>query len=263
MHVTPKKRGSMHQVRIQDGEELRRVLQVVYDRFGTHGRAATFLGIGQSTFTRLLNGKTFKAMTNDTYVSVRQALQKEPLEFGLLESFEDSVLAFEAQAVQRQYDRWLQQELERLRESAKPIVQQLFSHHRYQSVFHRFLERTRYRTELPAADDDRAWLALYRAVEPLCASKPTYGVERSWEELDSSRELKAYLQAALGREAIMLGRGRDIDRVREVELPEEWYRAMAEEVEPTPEDVEAEIAGWRKVGVELNLSEKPADSSHR
>jgi hypothetical protein len=261
MHVTPNKRGSMHQVRIQDGEELRRVLQVVYDRFGTHGRAATFLGIGQTTFTRLLNGKTFKAMTNDTYVSVRQALQKEPLEFGLLESFEDSVLAFEAQEVQRQYDRWLQQELERLRERAKPIVQQLYTHRRYRGIFHSFLKNTRYRTKLPAADDDRAWLALYRAVEPLCASEPTYGVERNWEELDSSRELGSFLHAALRREAIMLRRARDIDRVRDVKLPEQWYLSMAEELEPTPEEVEAEVLGWRRVGVELNVPEKQTEDS--
>jgi hypothetical protein len=57
----------------------------------------------------------------------------------------------------------------------------------------------------------RPWLAIVRALEPLLAVDETGGIERGWGELTPG-EQRAYLKAALEREAILLNRPPDLER---------------------------------------------------
>jgi hypothetical protein len=261
--------SATRRVRIVDGATLRRVLQTVYDHHGTHRSAASWLRIDQSTFTRLLNGKTHQFMSFETYSSISRALDGHALEFGLIEDFELSVVAWEGGLVVRRYEEWVARELRRLEEAgARELLQELYAHSTYASYFEDFLRRTNGRSSLPQPDEHRLWMALYRAVEPLTAAEFTWGVERSWTQLGDSvqpggqTELESYLRTALRRERIVLNRERVLERIRSEGLvppPEYWAggvdpRDLAEG-NALPDDF------WDYVSVEGESSVEEADSA--
>ena len=80
-----------------------------------------------------------------------------------------------------------------------------------------------------APQDQRVWIALYRAVEPLGDTQLTWGVERTWQEMHHTDDLRSFLQAALKRERIMLNRDRDLVRLNRCRPPEEYLEWLAEE----------------------------------
>lgn len=209
----------MHRVRIIDGESLKSVLREVLERTGTHRTAAKRLGIGQTTFTRLVNGTVSKSMSHDTYESIRNALEGHAIEFGLIDIFEGSVLGGHGYLVRENYEAWLEREIERLRSKGGEVFEELWEHKDYRPLFTQFLHTVANRSELPAAHEERIWLALYRAVEPLGEAQPTWKVERSWTELHAADDLRGFLRAALAREEIMLRRERDLERFASCEPP--------------------------------------------
>ena len=83
MHGEGEKLTSMHRVRIIDAKALQTMLGEVKARFGSHGKAARWLGIEKHTFTRLLNGTTSGAMSYKTYASILEALGGKAAEFWL------------------------------------------------------------------------------------------------------------------------------------------------------------------------------------
>ena len=78
-----------------------------------------------------------------------------------------------------------------------------------------------------APQDQRVWIALYRAVEPLGDTQLTWGVERTWQEMHHTDDLRSFLQAALKRERIMLNRDRDLVRLNRCRPPEEYLEWLA------------------------------------
>jgi len=72
----------VHQLRIADREKLQGVFRELLEQHETHRRTAAWLGIEQSTFTRLLNGKTKKAISQKTYASVCRAFGGDPSRYG-------------------------------------------------------------------------------------------------------------------------------------------------------------------------------------
>jgi hypothetical protein len=224
-----KNRGAMHQVEILDPVALQAVLGRVLKHHPTHARASKFLGIGQSTFTRLLKGTTKKAMSFDTYSCIRSALIRDMLEFDLLGDFDDAMLPWESTQVLANYQAWLRHQLEDLRPKAEQVFTRLFEDPRYRQHFERFLEDVRYRPQLPPPGDERAWLALYRAVAPLHDSKTTWGLERSLEEIETDGDLHGFLRAALRCERILIKRERDLERAKKIGAPAELFEALAGE----------------------------------
>jgi hypothetical protein len=224
----------MHQIKIVDSQVLQSVLRKVVARRGTHREAAKALGIGQTTFTRLLNGTVHKRLRSDTYRSIRKALSAHGIEWGLEYLFEESVLNPKGSLVQRKYESWLREEYERLASRAQPVFSELYGRPEYQRLFKGFLQRVARRPDLPPPHETRLWVALYRAVEPLGAASVTWGVERTWQEMDEAGELEGFLQAALKRERIMLNRERDLARLNRCKPPEEymgWLAGLDEEEE--------------------------------
>jgi hypothetical protein len=219
----------MHQVGILDPVALQGVLARVLQHHPTHARASKFLGIGQSTFTRLHKGTTKKAMSFDTYSCIRSALTRDMLEFDLLGDFDDAMLPWESTQVLANYQSWLRHQLEDLRPKAEQVFTRLFEDPRYRQHFERFLEDVRYRPQLPPPSDERAWLALYRAVSRLHDSKTTWGLERSLEEIETDGELHGFLRASLRCERILLKRERDLERAKKIGAPAELFEALAGE----------------------------------
>jgi hypothetical protein len=229
MHATGKIRGSMHQVRILDAQALQAVLARVLKHHPSHARASAFLGIGQTTFTRLLNGTTNKTMSFDSYSRIRSALSRDMLEFDLLGDFDDAMLRWESAQVLGNYQSWLRRELEELGPKAAKMFTRLFDDPKYRDHFETFLEAVRFRRQLPPLDDERAWLALYRAVGRLCDSETTWGVERSLEEIEKAGDLDGFLRASLRCERILIMRGRDFERAKWIGAPAGLFESLAEE----------------------------------
>jgi hypothetical protein len=73
----------------------------------------------------------------------------------------------------------------------------------------------------------RIELAICRALEPLTNAAATYGIERSWLELEERRQLSAFLRASLRREEIMLEREADHERLAKIEPTPEFYGMLA------------------------------------
>lgn len=246
MHARGKNRGSMHKIVIRDGELLRHVLRTVLKYCGTHAKAAERLGIGQTTFTRLLNGDTSRWMTFATYENILHALKPEAFEFGLASDFENSILSWYADQVRMHYEDWVEAELGRRQPKVEALFFRLFEDPTYHPYFKRFLKAVRHREDLPSEKDRRVWLALYRCLESLQDSEATWEVERSLDELEAAGHLESYLRHSLECERIMLARERDMDRFRGMRPPEEVLAWLAEEIEPTAEEVEREKAGWAR-----------------
>ena len=273
MVLSPSKKPlSMHRIPIVDGDALRAALQQVHREQGTHQKAAEHLGIKKHTFTKLLNGSV-DAMAFDTYASIMESVGGRAIEFGrvpdpvlgfatkptavevelerqlgqkvdreakavaelcLYENFKRSVLTEESQWAWDHYHWWVSRGVERLEKKARPLVEQLEGHPKYGRYFRTFLEKVRGRSVLPPSEDKRCWLALYRAVEPLCDSADTGGVERTWEEMDEAGHLRSYLKVALKREELLMDRERDLIRIRRFPADLiEWMKAdLAGVVDP-------------------------------
>ncbi len=75
--------------------------------------------------------------------------------------------------------------------------------------------------------ENRVWVALYRAVEPLGDTHLTWGVERTWQEMHEADDLRNFLKAALRREQIMLKRERDLERINKCSPPDEYLEWLA------------------------------------
>ena len=91
-------------------------------------------------------------------------------------------------------------------------------------------------------EDERTWLALYRAVEPLCFETDSCGIERTWKEMRSDKrgdELRTFLKAALRREEIILERDRPIDRIRRPEVVDRAAEYMGLFFGPDDEELQA------------------------
>ena len=145
----------------------------------------------------------------------------------LLERFESSFLSADAQFVWTTYDEWLRVEVSRLKQVSEPVFRELWADDTSRAILAAFLRDIERDEDLPQEEDRRAWLALYRMVEPLAAFEPTWAVERPWRELQEKGDLKSYLQAAAKREKIVLNRERDLDRVTKCQPPIGYWEAMA------------------------------------
>ena len=151
--------------------------------------------------------------------------------YDLYEHFMKSVVLEDVEFVWSNYEEWMRRELRRLRPRAEPILRELWDYtaggrQPYRPLLRRFLGRVgRPDNELPADDDLRCWLALYRSVDPLADTYETWGIERTWKEMDG-QELKAYLKAALKREELRLDPPEDLRRVARGKVP--WDRLERE-----------------------------------
>jgi hypothetical protein len=238
----PKRAEPMHRVPIWKGAVLRTVLQTVLKQKGSHREAAQWLGIGQTTFTRLLHGtpkgKYLTSMRHDTFASIRDALDNnqfkfdlgldEPLEeMGLLGDFYDSLLSWEGQRVREHYEDWLNRELERVSNKASQVLTELKGELVYGRLIRKFIEEIAMREELPepstGSEAKRLWIALYRSLEPLANGDATWGVERRWQELHATGELRRYLSSAFRREQILMSREHDFERISTCKMPSEGW----------------------------------------
>jgi len=99
------------------------------------------------------------------------------------------------------------------RQASQEILVTLRRHRSYGGYFDTFERKARKRGH----SETRILVAFARVVEPLAATVPTSGVERSWEELDHTKQLKQYLNLAFAREEILLRRAPDYwSRIQEV-----------------------------------------------
>ncbi len=230
-----------NQIQIIDLKRLRSVLRSVYRRSGTQQRAAERLGIGRYTFRRLFKGKPQKRVRVSTFRAIRDGLRGDALGFEpdevskLTERLSASVLTEAASHAHQQYKRWLREECRRLMPKVNSVLAELFSHPTYPAYLKGFLVKQYGSRELPLAKENpRGLLVLLRALEPLADAGLTWGVERSWREMDEIGHLGTFLRVALERERIMLDRERDITRLNKCELPAYYVASLAiEEYEPT------------------------------
>jgi hypothetical protein len=187
-------------------------------------------------------------MRFDTYASVTEALSGHK-DTALINIFENCLLTPDGYRVKTAYDKWLNQEYERLVCKVDSLFMVLFDHPGYQRYFLDFLRkvtsksklprqgqrRLQPKEKLPPEEDYRRWLALYRAVEPLVDAETTLGVERSWKEMHEGGHLRPYLRSSLERERIMLERERDLARINSREPSYVSLEDLPADIEPTAE----------------------------
>jgi hypothetical protein len=120
----------------------------------------------------------------------------------------------------RCYDEWCESEVQRLRSGAKPSEGK-------RAYYATLLERAKKvvpelmtRSPRTVADSDRrrSHIAVLRVLDGLLAHQASGGVERDWREL-SDKEHRAYLQAGLKREKILLARTALMERIQIVREP--------------------------------------------
>lgn len=237
----------MHQVRIVDGPLLQSVLARVLDLKGTHRQAAEALGIGHTTFTKLLNGTTSKYITLNTYQSIHGGLRRSiPLlapderlrrsrdpgwqdpNFELEHDFDLSVLTAGAWFTKHQYERWLHEEYERL-SPLLTIFSDLWEYEDYRELFEKFNIRFTGRPELPPQRQQIVRIALLYAIEPLGRAEETWGMNRTWQEIHEKGQLRAFLWHSLHRERIMLEREHGLERLNLCQPPSEWLDRLAKD----------------------------------
>ncbi len=240
-----------HRVRIVDRPRLRTVLYSLLKRFGgTHRQAAEALGIDRWTCKRLLRG-TSEFIHVDTYQNIRGGLRRAntPPELELEHDFDLSFWAKDGWLFQQYYQPRLQEELRRLEPQVQTVFFELYEDQRYKKNFERFLTSVTRHPELPpgvdhnglSTDDQRVWLALYRAIQPLVAGDATWGVEWNWREIHKADRLGAFLRHSLACEAIRLEWERDLERLNLCKPSSEWLDRLAEDVptgtlsQPSPE----------------------------
>lgn len=224
------RRSPRNQIRIVDSETLRSVLEELRKEHGSCRKAAAWLGLVPTTFSRLWNGRIRRSMSSQTYHTIRRKLEEvDPGEFAvegepdppvptLLQRFEDSIRDFEAQLMVRRYRWWLKAEMERLRPRCAPLLNDLKDQPRFKGHLRDFARRIGWSPDQRVEEDeDRVTLAIYRVVEPLVDAEQTAQVERGWEELESDRDFGQYLKAAFRREEILLQRDTLDRRVRSLD----------------------------------------------
>lgn len=181
-------------------------------------------------------------MTDPEFEEVRQRLLDASFARAaeadeLYEAFERAIHADDHYFAWSQWEWWLREEIERMRERADPIVRRLWEHGDYRPIFEAFLASVeRDHDTLPDPQDLRCWLALYRAVLPLSDWDETWEIERSWMDLREDGDLEAYLKASLMREDLLLKPRRDEERVRRADPPisiAEW-RGRFVDIEDDP-----------------------------
>jgi hypothetical protein len=231
---------------ITDRDALARVMDFLVAACGSQNRAAKRIGISQPTFSRVKTGAP-DAIDYRTFTRLVDAfggwmdgsgLPHAPSPFAIeggvgwradqdavrerLERWDDlevGVLGDEGMLSVRIYRHWLGSEVKRLGRRLNEVddegmLRVVMADRRYRDLFIRFAAKVGRPNPTPAAEDERYWLAIYRVFEPLFVSaQDTWGVELGWQELDEVRQLKAYLQAALEREALLMRRDPDLLRI--------------------------------------------------
>ena len=221
------RRAPVNRVRIRDPEGLRTLLQEVYGESGSLRKGAQRLGLKRDTFRRLLNGETRRFLSPETYSALKEAFGRFEFEWGTEFRFDDTVETADFGFYTHRYVQWLDHEFARLREAAHATFMALWSHDVYGRFFTDHLVKLGRSAELPGADETRQWLGLYRAVEPLAVAVATWGVERSWEDLDEESELRSFLRAALRNERALLKREGDVERMNLRPPPDEFLADLA------------------------------------
>lgn len=257
-------------VPIVDHRALQQVLMAIQRRRGSQEEAADFLGISQTVFSRLLNGRqnamsftTFSSMLEslggeltdfgevpariqffvdppereierelrsrnrrgrDAFQEVRQELlercsSRRDEDVGLLEAFWRSVLPENSAVTAQNYDMWIRRKNRDLLATAELILDELWAHPPARFQLESFLEELGLDPELPPLPEKRGWLALLRVITPLAGSTETWGVERSWREMQEAGELEDYLRIALRKEKLLLDREHDLERFRRHPAP--------------------------------------------
>lgn len=208
----------MHQLPIRDPSAIRRVLARAVDYYGSRRKAAGAFGVEPSTFQRLARGTTSKRISSANYDLIRAALAADPLgitdgwDWSLLQDeFTGAVLTWEARQAAALYRSWVDHESRRLYRKVFGVVRLLRRKREYWQYVKRFQKRMG-RAYDPTRKR-RVWIAIYRALEPLADADLTWGVERSWQELDERGELAQFLNASLRREEIILSRAPDKERL--------------------------------------------------
>jgi transcriptional regulator with XRE-family HTH domain len=169
------------------------------------------------------------------------------------ELLQEAIRCFETEQmtlVRLHNEEWAYRELKAVEGAAAPVLQRAWEEPASREVVERFLEAVgRPPDRLPAFADLRCWLALYRALAPLGQAQATWGVERSWDELEESGELGRYLAAALAAEEILLKPRRNLERWRRGDPPlstDEWLaerlQVADDGVVPEPSERDALIS---------------------
>lgn len=243
---------SLHQLPIADAAAISSVMFTVKGRLQTTDcGAGKALGIGQSLFTRLKNGK-HTSIRSDNYEKIRDKLRDNALalsaeewfELDLHGQFEESVMSWEAAQGKAEYDRWLRTEHARLKTKVTKVFEALRGDRNYYALFMaRLCVPLTRRSEFPPSEDHRLWMAIYRALEPLTDSEVTGGVERSWVEMHEAGHLAPLLRGALDRERWMLEREPDDVRATKAKPSDEYLADLAGE-EAGSYAPPGESAGW-------------------
>ena len=213
-------------------------------------------------FSRILDAGP---MTRPLDEASQQELDRRQLEldeeaqaqYELLQRFRRSLATDDQEWAWANYQEWVKRELARIKPRAEPILRELWDQKAYKQRrrFEDFLASVgRPRDELPPDEDLRCWLALYRAVDPLADATDTWGIERTWQELHETGELKAYLKASLSREALLMKHLRYLENVKRARPPMSYQEAMGQDAAredffeenpaATMEDWNARVAEW-------------------
>lgn len=222
------RRDPSHLVRIVDPPGLQELMQEVYQDAGSLRRAAARLGVGRDTFRRLLKGETREYISKETFAALMEAFQGIAFPYGTHARLRQTVATADFGIYQHAYQGWLEGEYQRLKGVAHETFQQLFDQAVFKRFFQDHLEKLGMPRSISKEESLRLWLSIYRAVEPLTHHSATWGVERSWEQLQASHDLRGFLRAALRIERILLAREGDTERMRNCPPPDEFLASLAD-----------------------------------
>ncbi len=204
------------------GTEIR---QVIGGRYGSVNAAARSIGLSQPTLHRLAAGQVGR-MTEATMQGLERLFVRRSA------SWKRAVLPSEALIPGAAYSYWLHDWLSRtgrekgswrdvpvtrrLREWPGLLAQKSKLLLRIRKVAPSTVKTLRGMARDPRFRRDRIVLALERIIEPLLDARGSGGIERYPDELDDA-ELRAFVEAGMKRERILLMRESDADRARETE----------------------------------------------
>lgn len=250
----PTGRGEGPVYRIIDGAGLKRALADAMKHYASQAEASKLAGIGKATLWRLLAGKEtsitqttldglFRLVGRPGKGSVIEAAAHgrltscllSPVALSLLESADTALQAELAQSIKHAMPwRWVSDQmiLEKRDSKAKGVdimrwkelaVLEWLARKKFGNLIPRFEASVLDRGHHPV----RVQLSIVRALLPLVVSAEFGFVERHWSELRGEagdwKELRAYVEAGLKRELILLERSPDEQRAQEVaDTPEEF-----------------------------------------
>jgi hypothetical protein len=195
---------------IADSSALIQVLRAIVEVTGSHAAAAAVLGIQRPYVTRMLRGRVGKAIGKDVYKRMWAPFRRDvgllwghPSYGATINAFHRAIQSPEAEARVNSYRTWLAREIKKLGH-VRGFHRKLRKSRVYNSYFTTFASRMEKRGF--ALDDPRLLLAELRALEPLFDWQGSGGIELSGDELRAEDRLRAYLDAALKRETILLER---------------------------------------------------------